>query len=214
MKTFRPFFLTVSLLMISAVALAQPASHYFTQMPANLLPSISLEMRKDLIDFYQNGKTAVMPSGFGGQVVLKEMSDDYVCLQTSDRASLQIKVMRVNDSLRVIAVTHTVAAPLRDSRVQFYTTLWKPYAEMQMPSFQATDFLDMEKVKALGLTDKVADLNPRLFVSIKFQPEKKAFWAYSSIREDMSSNLVPVFTPVLKDSVEYVLQDNRFVVTK
>jgi hypothetical protein len=211
MKNFRSLAFALGFLMIVAESAAQPAAHYLTQMPANLIPSVSLEMRKDLIDFIQNGKTAVMPSIFGGQVTLKELSESYALLQTSDKASLQLKVLRIDDSTRILAVVHTVAAPLRDSRVQFYTTFWKPFSGMQMPVFQAVDFIDMEKAKTLGLMDKITDLSPRLFVSLRFQAENNGFWAYSSLKEDSQPEVSKLFESVLRDSVQYTLHADRFL---
>ena len=70
--------------LFTLTAAAQPVAHYFTQMPAELLPGITIDTRKDLIDFYKNGKLSVMPAPFGGKIQLINLQDDYLFLQTSE----------------------------------------------------------------------------------------------------------------------------------
>ncbi|MCX6308974.1 MAG: DUF3256 family protein, partial [Bacteroidia bacterium] len=67
------FLLFLSLTALTAVA--QPVAHYFTQMPAELIPGITIDTRKDLIDFSKNGKISVMPAAFGGKVQLKTLEE-------------------------------------------------------------------------------------------------------------------------------------------
>lgn len=204
----KQFLLALSLLSMSVAA--QPVAHYFTQMPAELIPGISIDTRKDLIDFFKNGKLAVMPAAFGGKVQLMTLENDFLMLQTSESADLQIKMLRPNDSLRVLAVVHTAAAPLKDSRVRFYDTSWKPMTDWSMPTFSVLDFVDVAKANALGLSDRLNEIGPRLLVVITFKPNENAFVAVSSLRADMEKAQSETLGALVRDSVVYRLKNNRF----
>jgi hypothetical protein len=203
--------LVLSLTALSLTGAAQPIAHYFTQMPAELIPGITIDTRKDLIDFCKNGKLSVMPAPFGGKVQLKTLEEDYLLLQTSERSDVQIKLLRVSDSLRVLAVVTTVAGPLSDSRVKFYTTSWKPLKDWSVPVFTVNDFVDVQKAASLGLTDRLNEIGPRLFVSVIFKPTSTTFVAKSSLKDDMEKAQSEKLGALVRDSVVYRLSNNRFL---
>ncbi len=204
------FLLLMSLSVMALTSAAQPVAHYFTQMPAELIPGITIDTRKDLIDFCKNGKLSVMPAAFGGKVQLLTLEEDYLFLQTSENSDLQIKLIRLSDSLRVLAVVRTVAGPLKDSRTKFYNTSWKPLTDWKMPSFTVNDFLDVKKAAELGLTDRLHEIGPRLFVSVTFKPKENIFVAKSSLKLDMEKAQSVTLGALVRDSVVYRLIDNRF----
>jgi hypothetical protein len=211
MKKMRlPLFL-ICLVLAQSPVRAQSIAHYFTQMPAPLIPGISLDTRKDLIDFYKNGKLAVMPAAFGGKVELKVLTDDYLSLQTSGNADLQIKILRLSDTLRVLAVVGSATAPLKNSRMMFYTTNWKPFDGLLFPEMSVQDFLNADKARELGVTDRLPEIGPRLFVSLAFESEGARLVARSSLREDLTTEQLGVLGPVVRDSIVYRLENNRFI---
>jgi len=199
----KQFLLILSLSVLALTGAAQPMSHYFTQLPAELIPGITIDTRKDLIDFSKNGKLSVMPSAFGGKIQLLTLEDDYLLLKTSENSDLQIKLLNVSDSLRVLAVVRTVAAPLRDSRVKFYSTTWKPLNDFAMPVFAVKDFIDVKKAVELGLTDRLNEIGPRLFVSVTFKPNEITFVAKSSLKADMEKAQSVSLGALVRDSVVY-----------
>jgi hypothetical protein len=202
------FLLALSLFTLTAAA--QPVAHYFTQMPAELLPGITIDTRKDLIDFCKNGKLSVMPAPFGGKIQLMTLEDDYLLLKTSESSDVQVKILCPSDSLRVLAVVRTVAGPLRDSRVNFYDTSWKLLNNFRLPVFSVNDFIDRDKAKALGLVDRLNEIGPRLFVAITFKPQENSFVAVSSLKADMEKAQSETLGALVRDSVVYRLINNRF----
>lgn len=203
--------LILCLAALSLTVVAQPVSHYFTQMPAELIPGISLDTRKDLIDFSKNGKLSVMPAAFDGKVQLMTLEEDFLLLKTSESADMQIKILRLNDSLRVLAVVRTVAGPLKDSRVRFYTPTWKPLNDWKSPIFSLSDFIDSKKAEELGLTDRLHEIGPRLLVSITFRPNENAFVAVSSLKEDMDKAQSKTLGALVRDSVVYRWNQQGFL---
>ena len=206
----KQFFLILCLSVLALTGAAQSVAHYFTQMPAELIPGITIDTRKDLIDFCKNGKLSVMPAAFGGKVQLKTLVEDYLLLQTSERSEIQIKILRPNDSLRVLAVARTVSGPLKDSRVKFYDTSWKLLNDWSMPAFTVNDFMDATKAKELGLTNRINEIGPRLFVAITFKPVENAFVVTSSLKEDMEKAQRETLGVLVRDSIVYRWNNNRF----
>jgi len=190
--------------------MAQSIAHYFVQMPANMIPTIKTETRKDLVDFYQNGKLASMLTSFGGEVILKELTDNYLLLQISDHADIQMKILPLTDSTRVLAVVQTVLAPLKHSTVKFYSTLWELLPQIAFPSLTYRDFLDMEKGKVLGLSDHFNDISLRNFIYCKFRSDEPQVVVYSSIREDIRPEIKKDFEPVIIDSLIYDWNKGNF----
>jgi hypothetical protein len=211
MKNRMFFMFAVGLLSVMSEIKAQSIARYFFQMPTNLFPTASLDSRKDLVDFYKNGKTAVMPSVIGGKVVLKELSDDYLLLQTSESGDLQMKLLQYNDTSRIIALVHTVAAPLKDSRITFYSTSWQPIKDIIAPTVSYMDFLDKEKGQALGLADRFNEICLRIFISYKFNQNSYLLVAHSSLKDDIRSEIKKDFEPVIRDSLVFKWQNGKFI---
>ena len=185
---------------------AQNISTYFINMPSNLLPGVSVETRKDLIDFSANGKVATMPSAFGGKIGIKTLSDDYLVLRTSDKGEMQLKKLHLEDTRFVLVVIRTVSAPLRDSRISVYTTDWKPFNELLFPILHQKDFIDVGKANALGLVDVQSQFEPRLFVAWSYLPNSNVLVAKSSLKDDLSLDKDSTLKLVVKDSIRLQLE--------
>jgi len=214
MKKHTPLLMICLILTSVSYINAQSIAHYFVQMPANMIPTIKTETRKDLVDFYQNGKSAVMPTSFGGEVILKELSEDYLFIQISENADIQLKILPLNDSTRVLVMVQTASAPLKHSTIRFYSTLWEPLSQIAFPSLTYRDFLDMEKGKVLGLSDHFNDVSLRNFIYCKFRSEVPQVVVYSSIKEDIRPEIKKDFEPVIKDSLIYDWNKGLFSIIK
>jgi hypothetical protein len=210
MKKYMRFLLILGLLSGITTVEAQPISQYFAKMPDELLPNISVNTRKDLVDFYQNGMAAVMPSAFGGKVTLTELSEDYLLLKTSENADLQLKMLPLGDTTRIIVLIQTVAAPLRVSQARFFSTTWKPLTDFAFPSLTYLDFLDVEKGKVLGLADRFREISIRNFVAYTFEKSGFNMLAHTSIRQDIRPEILNDFAPILRDSLTFVWENGSF----
>ncbi len=103
---------------------AQDISFYFTTMPNNLLPTLEINRRKDLVDLYKDSRNATVKNALNGASTLKQMTDRYIYLQTDTSSMEMVLLPLVNDS-KIICIIRTVCAPVCDSRISFYTTEWK-----------------------------------------------------------------------------------------
>jgi hypothetical protein len=196
------FFLFIVLLTCFNTIHSQSVDWYFIKMPVNLLPTLPENSKKDLVDFFKNDRTAVMPDTFGGEMNLKILTGDYLLLQTSQASGIQLKMLPVNDSVRVIALINTAYAPLQSSIIRFYDTDWKLLKTIKSPEITCLDFFD---IKGAGkeLSDRFEKYCIRLFVKLDFEPRSTDLIATQSIKEDSQIDFPKEFLPYLKDSIKF-----------
>ena len=68
---------------------------------------------------------AEVKNRFGGVTELKVLTDDYLFLQTTANSSMEMKLLPVNDSTKVVCMIKTVCSSACDSEVHFYSSDWK-----------------------------------------------------------------------------------------
>ena len=154
---------------------AQDMKTLFIAMPDSVTPLLTKVNREDFADFLASNMKAEVKNRFGKPSELKKLTDDYLFLQTTERSSMEMKLLPVNDSVKVICVVNTVCGPVCDSEVRFYDTQWQELVSddfIQLPSVDAfylsvdamvdeayravREKADMELVKATLSEDKPA----------------------------------------------------------
>jgi len=205
----RIWLLFLVLLTTVSTVMAQSAEWYFIKMPVDLLPTLPINSRKDLVDFFKNERTAVMPAAFGGEMTLKVLSNDYLFLQTSQETNFQIKLLPVSDSIKIIAVVNSASAPLVNSILRFYDTDWKLLTTFVTPEISCLDFFDVS-VAGKELSDRFNKYTFRLFVQLSFEAKSTDLTAVSSIKEDFKPDFPKEFLPFMKDSVKLKWKDGHF----
>ncbi|MCD7938453.1 MAG: DUF3256 family protein [Tannerellaceae bacterium] len=117
---------TICFSFLAICGMAQTINSSFISIPDSLLPHLEKEWRQDLIDLYTAGKTARLQNMIGGYSVLEQLSDDYLLLKTTERSSVEMKLLPLVNKTHLICLVRTVAGPVEDSQVLFYTTDWEP----------------------------------------------------------------------------------------
>ena len=117
--------------MISLLALvalcglrAQDMASVFTAMPNQYIPQLEDAWRKDLVELYRSGKEARLKNTMNGYSTLLNLTDDYLCLRTTDRSVVEMKLLPLVNNTFVVCMVTTVEGPVADSRIAFYTTDW------------------------------------------------------------------------------------------
>lgn len=129
---------------------AQDMKTLFIAMPDSVAPLLTKVNREDCIDFLASNMKAEVKNRFGKVSELKKLTDDYLFLQTTGSSSMEMKLLPLNDSVKVICVVHTVCGPACDSEIRFYDTQWQQLAE--------DDFIRLPSVDAFYLpADTLAD---------------------------------------------------------
>lgn len=112
---------------------AQDMKTVFLSMPDSITPLLTKVNKEDCIDFLANDMKAVVKNRFGNVSEMKELTDDYVLLQMTAQSTLEMKLLPLNDSVKIVCMVKTVCGPACDSRVKFFTSDWSQ--ELSRESF-------------------------------------------------------------------------------
>lgn len=123
---------------------AQNMKSVFIAMPDSITPLLTQVNKEDCVDFLDSNMKAEVTTRFGGTAEMKELTDDYVFMQTTPNSSLEMKLLPVNDSVKVVCMVKTVCASACDSEVRFYTSDWKE-------ELSAKEFLQQPDAEAFYL---------------------------------------------------------------
>ena len=122
-------------LFVSISLQAQNMKELFVAMPDTLVPLLTKVNREDFGDFLASKMKAEVRNRFGKTSEMTELTDDYLYLKMTSVSSMEMKLLPLNDSLKVVCVIQTYQAPVADSKVRFYDTDWKP--------LEASRFIDL-----------------------------------------------------------------------
>lgn len=192
-------FLFAGCLLLSAAVQAVTLKDIFLQMPSDVLPTLNLAARRDLVDFYENNRTATAPSVFDYKATLSVFTEDYLLLQTSSVSTLQVKLLPVSDNT-VILLINTAMGPLPDSRVRFYTKNWKPIQGISMPELLPRLFLDTTRLNADQMS-RFDQICRHFFVRMDADPMAPAMHVRASFSEDVPQELLAPFKGFYTDSL-------------
>ena len=106
-------------------AFAQDMKSVFISMPDSIAPLLTKVNKEDCVDFLVYDMKAEVKNRFGGVAELKVLTDDYLFLQTTANSSMEMKLLPVNDSTKVVCMIKTVCSSACDSEVHFYSSDWK-----------------------------------------------------------------------------------------
>lgn len=104
---------------------AQDMRTLLVAMPDSILPLLTKNNRMDCVDFVDSKMKAEVKNRLGEVSELKVLTKDYLLLQMTSQSTVEMKLLSVNDSAKVVCVVRTVCAPVCDSAVEFYDISWK-----------------------------------------------------------------------------------------
>ena len=111
---------------IMVAAGAQKIEQFFIQMPDNLITQLEEAWRKDLVELYKSDKPAQLENTMFGKSALLKLTDHYLLLQSTERSTVELRLLPLINNTYIICMAETVYAPIADSRMSFYTTDWQP----------------------------------------------------------------------------------------
>ena len=117
---------------VSAVCPAQKISEVFASAPYDVLPLMTRNNRLDCIDFIENNMEARVKDRFDNDVVLEEMTADYLRLVTSKVSSTEMKIVDGR-----VYVSETCMGPAADTQVKVYDSKWNLIKVVSRPEVEA-----------------------------------------------------------------------------
>ena len=136
----RRFIITLVVTLVLFDMRAQDMASVFTEMPDQYIPQLEHAWRKDLVDLYNAGKEARLKNTMEGVSVLRSLTQDYIFLQTTERSSVEMKLLPLVNNTYIVCMISTVNGPVPDSRMAFFTTAWEPLATDDLFTQPASDW--------------------------------------------------------------------------
>ncbi|MDH6534847.1 DUF3256 family protein [Parabacteroides sp. 52] len=155
----RHYIITLLLSLILWSGKAQDMATVFINIPDQYLPQLENAWRKDLVDLYNSGKEARLQNMMNGYSVLKKLTPDYLLLQTTDRSTVEMKLLPLINNTYIVCVSTTVYGPAPDSQVAFYSTAWEPLTSSDLFSPLPSSWFIKDNVEK---TDEYLDIISRL----------------------------------------------------
>ncbi|MBQ8969259.1 MAG: DUF3256 family protein [Bacteroidaceae bacterium] len=112
----------------------------FTVMPDSLLPTLTANNRRDLVDFLSNGMQAKVRNRLDDYVQLDTLTDTYLHLTLSKVSTVEMKMLFMQDSVPFVALIRTLATPVKDSQVTFFDCTWQPIRSLSIPKLPTEAF--------------------------------------------------------------------------
>jgi len=155
--------LTIISIFCAISAFAQDMKTVFVAMPDSVVPLLTKVNREDCIDFLASNMKAEVTNRLGGKTEMKVLTEDYVFVQMTPNSTLEMKLLPVNDSTKVVCMVKTVCASACNSEIGFYASDWSKKFEngdfLLKPSADAF-FLPNDTISEEGtLIRKKADMH-------------------------------------------------------
>lgn len=106
------------------VAYAQDLKSLFVAMPDSLSSLLTEVNRADFGDFLESNMKAEVKNRFGNLSEMTKLTDDYLFLKLTEASTEEMKLLPLNDTVKVICVVRTYWGSVADSNVLFYDTAW------------------------------------------------------------------------------------------
>ncbi len=171
------------MLLIAGTALTLSASaqmrmrDVFAELPDSVLPYMSRNNRLDCIDFIENGIEARVKNRFDQHVVLDTLTEDYLRMQTSTSAYVEMKLVpQGNDT--AICVNYTYMGTTPDSEVRLYSKDWAMLRSLPRPA--VSEFLKRPACDTAFTAEVVTDTMRMIREEAEFLPLMKAALSPSS----------------------------------
>ena len=181
---------------------------YFISTPAQLIPQLDENRRKDLIDFHNAGVAHHIVNQLGGEVLIDTIDDMQITVKLSSSSSIQIALLPVADTVGVIAVVHTVSLPAQDSRITFYDTRWQPIENGKIfTAPTAKTFLNKSSKKTAQQAADLIDMLP-----VSYVISGKTLQAREDLKTYLPEEVYERLAPLLrKTPLSYTWNGKQFV---
>lgn len=201
MQEMKKICFILSLLAMTLGLQAQNIAPLVIAMPDDMLVGITLDQRKSLISPESDTAQVAVVNVMGDTVKRLGFSEDFISLQTSNPGTLQVKLLPLVNNTQILGLITTVCGPACDSKIDFYTTDWKPLAQSDLfPQISKDDFLknDIDRTsEAFQNAYATLDMTP---VKLSFSATDKNITAVYDIKSYLSKQDYDQILPFLKET--------------
>jgi len=191
---------------------AQTISELFINIPDVYIPQLETEWRKDLVELYKTEKEARLENLMGGYSILQKMTDDYLLLHTTEKSTMEMKLLPLVNNTHIICLIRTVEGPVKDSHVEFYTVTWERLDAEELYTPVTREWFWKEDIDKTSnaYQDAIVSLNMDL-VYYSLSPENNTLTATYTTPLYLSATERSKVEPLLKEEGRvYNWQRSRF----
>ena len=94
---------------------AQDLKSLYIALPDSLSPLLTKVNREDFGDFLASNMKAEVKNRFGQTSEMLKLTDDYLLVHVSKSSREEMKLLPLNDSVKVVCVVRTYCGPVPDS---------------------------------------------------------------------------------------------------
>ena len=192
---------------------AQDLKSLYIALPDSLSPLLTKVNREDFGDFLANDMKAEVRNRFGETSEMKKLTPDYLEVRVSKSSREEMKLLPLDDSVKVVCVVRTYWGPVADSEVCFYDTDWH-----ELPADRFIDLPTEDRFYRHPFTETAVDSlrNLRLHADMYLkeirlsEKEQSLSVAYTTpcyMDKEMADKLKPY---LINKPIQYVWSDGKF----
>lgn len=201
-------------LLVSLSVQAQTLKELFVTMPDTLTPLLTKVNREDFGDFLASNMKAEVRNRFGKSSEMTELTDDYLYLKMTSVSSLEMKLLPLNDSLKVICVVQTYQAPVADSKIRFYDVGWKQLDASRFIDLPDDSLFFRKPVNEIQ-ADSLQNLRTHTDVSLQearlSADDRTITFHYTTPEYLDKKTSAELKTFLVQKPLQYIWAENRFV---
>lgn len=205
--------LLLSLIAVAAMALplnvrAITPEDAFVNAPSSVIPLIEKSTRLDMIDYFNAGSDRPSRNVLYGNSRITALSPEHIVIEATAASTLEIIALPSGNDT-ILAVIHTLATPVPDSRLALYTSEWE---ELPSRSYTAPDLVQW--IAPGASRDEVESLLPFMLASCAYSPETGEFIFTNRLSEFLSEEVYEPLKPLVRPTLTYVWDGKRMNLRK
>lgn len=204
-------FIAAALLALPLPSYAITAAEAFADAPSRILPLIEPGTRLDMIDYFNAGSDRSSRNALYGNSRIISLTPAHITVKATAASTFEIVTLPAGKDT-VLAVIHTVATPVPDSKVTLYTSGWDELGDKSFKSPDLEQWLAADAGK--GARDEVEALLPFMLASCSYNEETGEFVFTNRTPEFLSEEVYEPIRPLLKSTLSYKWDGRRLTLDK
>lgn len=213
----RPLILAVAFLAaLSAYALT--AREAFVRIETPSLNLLTVQMRQDLLSYYDADTLRQVPNALGGLSQLtRPLTDDYLKVRITPVSAMAVKTIP-NGQDTIVATIYTIAAPgqAADSQVTFYDSeLRKLPTHRFLRLAQIDEFIETGRNReSRELKKRLLSLIPYPTVEYTFAPDGDTVTAHLTVADYLGAETLQQLERHIRPHLTYVWNGHKYELQK
>ena len=208
------FILSAILVLAAAIpSFGRTAKEYFaSDTTVTVFPMLPQNLRLDMLDYYNAGKSKETQNIFGGMSVLEKATSQYLKLKSSEVSAVEVWMPDTVTAKPLYIVNNTFLTPVADGYISVYDhQMQKVDKVFKMP--EAKDFIRIPKKDKKKVQD-VVDMIDMLFLSFEIDPESGMITATQNLDTFLVPEEYKPLKPYLLKSIRYRWTGKKYKLVK